>query len=158
MSWNQNWSVFCLYFMLLIFCHLHIYKQISHKIHKYRIFYQLVRNDHKTERYTAQVIYILIRSNEMKQYAGVYLLQNYCTCFGCLLHPSSGVRQIVTAASGTGHITCQSNNLPPLDHAGRRLLFWYMIWPVPKVAVTFWCTPDDGCNRHLKHVEQFCSK
>jgi hypothetical protein len=25
---------------------------------------------------------ILIRSNEMEQYAGVYLLQNYSTCFG----------------------------------------------------------------------------
>ena len=43
----------------------------------------------------------------------VYLLQNYSTCFGCLSHPSSGVHQTVTAASGTGHITCQSNNLPP---------------------------------------------
>ena len=46
---------------------------------------------------------ILIRYNEMQQYAGVYLLQNYSTCFGCLSHPSSGVHQIVTAASGTGH-------------------------------------------------------
>ena len=56
---------------------------------------------------------ILIRSNEMQQYSGVYLLQNYSTCFGCLSHPSSWVHQTVTAASGTGHITCQSNNLPP---------------------------------------------
>ena len=46
---------------------------------------------------------ILIRSNEMQQYAGVYLLHNYSTCFGCLSHPSSGVLQIVTAASSTGH-------------------------------------------------------
>ena len=46
---------------------------------------------------------ILIRSNEMQQYAGVYLLQNHTTCFGCLSHPSSGVHQTVTAASGTGH-------------------------------------------------------
>ena len=30
---------------------------------------------------------ILIRSNEMQQYAGVYLLQSYSTCFGCLSHP-----------------------------------------------------------------------
>ena len=36
-------------------------------------------------------------------YAGVYLLQNYSTCFGCLSHPSSGVHQTVTAASGAGH-------------------------------------------------------
>jgi len=39
----------------------------------------------------------------MQQYAGVYLLQNYSTCFGCTSHPSSGVHQTVTAASGTGH-------------------------------------------------------
>ena len=49
----------------------------------------------------------------MQQYADVHLLQNHSTCFGCLSHPSSGVHQTVTAASGRGHITRQSNNLPP---------------------------------------------
>jgi hypothetical protein len=39
----------------------------------------------------------------MQQYAGVYLLQNYSTLFGCLSHPSSGVHQTLNAASGTGH-------------------------------------------------------
>jgi len=48
-------------------------------------------------------ISILIRSTEMQQCAGIYLLQNYSTCFGCLSHPSSGVHETVTAASGTGH-------------------------------------------------------
>ena len=47
----------------------------------------------------------------MQEYAGIYLLQNYSTCFGCTSHPSSGVHQIVTAASGTGHITYSGNNL-----------------------------------------------
>ena len=46
---------------------------------------------------------ILIRSNKMQQYAGIYLLQNHPTCFGCSSHPSSGVHKTVTAASGTGH-------------------------------------------------------
>ena len=46
---------------------------------------------------------ILIRSNKMQQYAGIYLLQNYSTCFGCPLHPSSGVQKTETAASGTDH-------------------------------------------------------
>ena len=46
---------------------------------------------------------VLIRSNKMQQYAGIYLLQNYSTCFGYLSHPSSGIHQTVTAASGTGH-------------------------------------------------------
>ena len=39
----------------------------------------------------------------MQQYAGIYLLQNHSTCFGCPSHPSLGVHKIVTAASGTGH-------------------------------------------------------
>jgi len=39
----------------------------------------------------------------MQQYSGVYLLQNYSTCFGCLSQPSSGVHQTVTTASGIGH-------------------------------------------------------
>jgi hypothetical protein len=38
----------------------------------------------------------------MQQYAGIYLLQNYSKCFGCLSHRSS-VHETVTAASGTGH-------------------------------------------------------
>jgi len=45
--------------------------------------------------------------------AKLLYIQNYSTCFGCLSHPSSGVHQTVTAASGTGHINCQSNNLLP---------------------------------------------
>jgi len=48
-------------------------------------------------------IYILIRSNKMQQYAGIYLLQNYSTCFGFSSHPSLWVHQTVNAASGTGH-------------------------------------------------------
>jgi len=46
---------------------------------------------------------ILIRSNKMQQYAGIYLLQNYSTCFGRQSHPSSGVHKTVTADSGTCH-------------------------------------------------------
>jgi hypothetical protein len=46
---------------------------------------------------------ILIRSNKMQQYAGIYLLQNHSTCFGCPSHPSSGVHKTVTAASSTDH-------------------------------------------------------
>ena len=46
---------------------------------------------------------ILIRSNKMQQYAGIYLLQNRSTCFGCPSHPSSGVHKTLTAASGTGY-------------------------------------------------------
>ena len=53
---------------------------------------------------------ILVRSNNMQQYAGIYLLQNYSTRFGSASHPLSGVHKNVTAASGTGHITYLCNN------------------------------------------------
>jgi len=39
----------------------------------------------------------------MQQYAGIYLLKNYSTCFRCLSNPSSGVHKTVTAAFGKGH-------------------------------------------------------
>ena len=61
---------------------------------------------HRLEFYICSYVHrnsILIRSNKMQQYAGIYLLQNYSACFGCLLHPSPGVHKTVTAASGTGH-------------------------------------------------------
>ena len=73
---------------------------------------------------------ILIRSNKLQQYAGVYLLQNDSTCFVCPSHQSSGVHKTITAASGTGHITYLSNNLPPtwpIGYVGGRLLLRYVI-------------------------------
>ena len=48
--------------------------------------------------------YILIRSNKMQQYAVIYLLQIYFTCFGWPSRPSYRVHETVTAASGTGLI------------------------------------------------------
>jgi len=39
----------------------------------------------------------------MKQYADIYLLLNYPTCFGRPSCPSSGVHKTVVAASGTDH-------------------------------------------------------
>ena len=48
---------------------------------------------------------VLIRSNKMQQYAGIYLLQVYSTCFGRPSRPSTRVHKNVTSASGTGHIT-----------------------------------------------------
>jgi len=43
----------------------------------------------------------LKKSNEMQQYADIYLLLNYSTCFGRPSHQSSGVHATVVAASGT---------------------------------------------------------
>jgi len=44
-----------------------------------------------------------MNSNEMQQYADIYLLLNYSTCFGRPSCPSSEVHKTVVAASGTGH-------------------------------------------------------
>ena len=41
--------------------------------------------------------------NKMQQYADIYLLLNYCTCFGRPLRPSLGVHKTLVAASGTDH-------------------------------------------------------
>jgi len=39
----------------------------------------------------------------MQQYADIYLLLNYSTCFGLPSRTSSGVHKTVVAASGTDH-------------------------------------------------------
>jgi len=78
----------------------------------------------------------------MQQYAGIYLRQNYSTCFGCQSYPSSGVYQTVTAASGTG----QSVRATTFRQRG-------LFRTVPEAAVTVWCPPDDGCDRHPKNVQ-----
>ena len=59
----------------------------------------------RTLLWITEVFTLLIRSNKMQQYAGIYLLQVYSTCFGRPSRPSSGVQKTVTAACGTGHIT-----------------------------------------------------
>ena len=45
----------------------------------------------------------LKKSNKMQQYADIYLLLNYSTCFGRPSRPSPGVHKTVVAASGTDH-------------------------------------------------------
>jgi len=49
------------------------------------------------------------KSNKMQQYADIYLLLNYSTCFGRPSRPSSGVHKTVVAASGTDHKQASSN-------------------------------------------------
>jgi len=75
---------------------------------------------------------ILIRSNKMQKHAGVYLLQNYSTCFGCLSHPSSVVHQTVTATSGTGHsiratIFWQRGLMRPCFQKVVALILWWWV-------------------------------
>jgi len=60
--------------------------------------------------YTTSCIYTALtlksrlkKSNEMQQYADIFLLLNVSTCFGRPSYPSSGVHKTVVAASGTDH-------------------------------------------------------
>ena len=102
---------------------------------------------------------VLIRSDKMQQYAGIYLLKVYSVCFGRPSHPSLGVQNTVTAASGTDH----SNGATTLLQLGLITPRWrkvvvQILWPAPEAAVTIFCTPDNGRDGRPKHVEWFCSK
>jgi len=63
----------------------------------------------------------------MQQYADIYLLLNYSTCFGRPSRTSSGVHKTVVAASGT-------------------------VRSVPEAATTVLCTHDvrDGRPKHVE--------
>ena len=53
----------------------------------------------------------LKKSNKMQLYADIYLLLNYCTCFGRPSRPSSGVHKTVVAASGTDHTIWEASKM-----------------------------------------------
>ena len=86
------------------------------------------------------------------------LLQNHSTCFGCRPHPSSGVPKTVVTATGTSHMTVQLPQSNVAKWPCWSKVVTQIIWLVPVAVVTVLCTPDDGCGRHSKHVEWFCSK
>ena len=73
----------------------------------------------------------------MQHYAGIYLLQNHSTCFGCPSHPSSGVHKTVTAASGTGHSIWATTFLQRGQWPHWRKVVAQTLWPVPEAAVSF---------------------
>ena len=86
----------------------------------------------------------------MQQYADIYLLLNYSTCFGCPSHPSSGVHKTVVAASGIDHATGEQASS---DVTWSHLKAPQIVRSVPEATTTVLCTPDDGCDGHPKHVE-----
>ena len=81
----------------------------------------------------------------MQQYADIYLLLNYYTCFGRPSHPSSEVQETVVAASGTDHTVLIWSRL--------RKLVPQIVRSVPELATTVLCTPEDGRDGSPKHVE-----
>ena len=93
----------------------------------------------------------LKKSHEMQQYAGIYLLLNYSTCFGRPSHPSSGVHKTVVAASGTDHTMWGASFL--LIWSRLRKLAPQIVWSVPEAVTAVLCTADVGRDGHPKHVD-----
>ena len=106
---------------------------------------------------------LIIVQRDATQSSLFIILQVHSTCFGCQIHPSSGVHKTVTTGSGTGHIFCGATSLQH-SQAWPRSCNWprwrevaaQKIWLVPEPVVTVLFTPDDGCGWHPKHVQWTC--
>jgi len=70
----------------------------------------------------------------MQQYADIYLLLNYSTCFRHPSWPSSGVNKTVVAGSGTDHTAWDASFFK------RDQIRTYLDL----------CTPDYGCPKHVE--------
>jgi len=81
---------------------------------------------------------LVIVQRDATQSSLFIILEVHSTCFWCQPHPSSGVHETVTTASGTGQATLA---WPRWREAAAQ-----KIRPVPETVVTILCTPDDGCS------------
>jgi len=82
------------------------------------------------------------KSSEMQQYADIYLLLNYCICFGRPSRPSSGVHKTVIAASGTDH-TIWGASMHKRDEIRTFWSRWkklapQIVWSVPRKRLQFY--------------------
>jgi len=95
-------------------------------------------------------------------YTQFILSVNCSTCFGRLLHPSSGAQITVSTASGTGQPLLLSVAL--VEELRLCLIYSTIVTGsnngrlVPDAVDTVICAPDDGWRNHPKHVEQFTDK
>ena len=48
--------------------------------------------------------YFIINNQRDETLSSLYLLPNQSTCFGCSLHPSSGVHKTLVTTTGTSHV------------------------------------------------------
>ena len=74
----------------------------------------------------------------MHQYADMYLLLNYSTCFGRPTRPPSGVHKTIVAASGADRTIWEAS---------------FLKRQFEEAATTVLCTPDDGHDGRPKRVE-----
>jgi len=94
--------------------------------------------------YILVISILIIVQQDVTQSSLFIILQVHSTCFGCQLHPSSGVHKNVTTASGTGHIFCAATPLQ-CGQASLAMLEGGSC-TVPEAVVTVLCTPDDVCG------------
>ena len=89
----------------------------------------------------------------MQQYADIYLLLNYSTCFGRPSRPSSGVHKTIVAASGTDHTVWEASFFKR-DQIRTAVLIWSRLRkPLVDTVTTVLCAPDDGRDGRPKHAE-----
>ena len=62
---------------------------------------------------------LIIVQRDATQSSLFIILQFHSSCFGCQLHPWSGVHKTITIASGTGHVLCAATSLQR-GHVGGR--------------------------------------
>jgi len=95
----------------------------------------------------------LKKSNKTQQYADIYLLLNYSTCFGRPSRPSSGVHKTVVAASGTDHTVWGAS----FFRRDQIRTFEEARSPDSTICTRgcyhSLCTPDDGRDGRPKHVK-----
>ena len=77
-----------------------------------------------------------IKIQQMQQYADIYSLQNYSTCFGCHSTHHQEYQKLLRGLVWTS---------PDQTRPRRRGVTMQVVWPVPEAAGTIFYTPDDGC-------------
>jgi hypothetical protein len=89
------------------------------------------------------------------------ILQAQSTCFGCQLHPSSGVHKTVTTASGTGHAMLCSYLLPTwpslLGHTKQSIYYSASSMYMFRVSTTPIIRSTQNCNNSLRYWSYFCA-
>ena len=86
---------FCVFCFIVSFCVLFVCKCVLYCCHRVSTQLHICSSVHRNSRFK--------KSNKIQQYADIYLMLNYSTCFGRPSRPSSGVHKTVVAASGTDH-------------------------------------------------------
>ena len=89
----------------------------------------------------------------MQEYADIYLLQNYATCFGCPSHQSSGVHKSAVAASCTDHTKWGATFFKRDQIRTAVLISSRLRKPLVYTVTTVLCAPDDGRDGRPKHVK-----